>query len=90
MQPLQQLPKEAFGSVLIPAFLEQDIQHLAILIDGTPQLVALSINRDKHFVKIPRVTQPHLAVTQLRGEGRPKFQTPLTDRFVANGYPPLG
>jgi hypothetical protein len=90
VQPLQQFPKEALGGALVPALLDQDIQHLAILIDCTPQIVALAINRDKHFVEIPRVTQPPLAVTQLLGEGRPEFQTPLTDRLVADGDPTLG
>ena len=58
LQPFQQLAKEVFGGVFIQPFLRQDIQHLSILIDRTPQLVALSTNWDKHFVEELRVTPP--------------------------------
>ena len=90
MQPLQQLTKEALGSTLVPTLLDKDIQHLAILIDRAPQIVALSVHRDKHFVEMPRVPRSPLAMPQLPRKLLPKFPTPLADRLVADGDPTLG
>jgi len=90
VQPLQQLTKEALGSALIPALLDKDIQHVSILIDRAPQIMALSVNCDKHFVEMPRVPQPPLAMPQLSRKLLTKLQTPLADRLIAHCDPTLG
>ena len=35
--PLEQLAKEPRGGVAIPAGLEEDVDHLAILVEGSPE-----------------------------------------------------
>jgi hypothetical protein len=90
VQSLQQFTKETLGGALVPPLLDKDIQHLAVLIHGPPQIVTLPSDGDKDLIHIPRVPWTPLAMTQLLGERRPEFQAPLTDCFVADGYPPLG
>jgi hypothetical protein len=63
LQPFQRLAQEACRSVFVPPFLHQDIQDLAILINRAPQIVALSINCDKHLVDVPHVAQLPLAMS---------------------------
>jgi hypothetical protein len=44
-QALEQLPEECLGGVLVPSTLDQDIQDVAVLIHGTPQIVPFAVNR---------------------------------------------
>jgi hypothetical protein len=90
VQPFQQLAKEALGGALVSVLLDKDIQHVSVLIHGPPQIVTLPSDGNEYLVQIPRVPWTPVAMTQLLGEGRPEFQAPLTDRFVADGYLPLG
>ncbi len=53
--PLEKLAKEPRGGVAIPAGLEQDVDDLAILVDGPPQVLTLVADRHKEFVQMPRV-----------------------------------
>ena len=53
--PLEQLAKEPRGGVAIPAGLEQDVDDLAVLVDGPPEVLTLATNRHKEFVQMPRV-----------------------------------
>jgi hypothetical protein len=51
----EQVTDEAFGRALMATTLHQNINHIAILIDGTPQLLVLFLKRDKHFVDVPHI-----------------------------------
>ena len=48
--------QEALGSSLIAPLLDQDVQHNAVLIDGSPQPVAPSADLQRHFVQMPLVS----------------------------------
>ena len=50
-----QATEKPFSCPLVAAPLYQDINHIAVLIDGTPQILPLPLNRNKHFVDVPRV-----------------------------------
>src|SRR5919202_6605816 len=45
LQALEQLAKELLRRVLVAAALHQDIQHVVVLVDSTPQVMALAIDR---------------------------------------------
>jgi len=47
--------KEAGRGFRIPSFLEQDIEYLAILINGTVQIVLLPVDPDKDFINEPPI-----------------------------------
>ena len=48
--PLEQLAEEPHGGVAISAPLEQNVDDLAIVIDGQPQVPALTADRYEQFV----------------------------------------
>ena len=46
---------------LVATRLNQDIDHVTILIDGTPKILPLTLDRDEDFVEMPRVDQTALS-----------------------------
>ena len=64
---LQQLPKEPPCRTPGPTGLDKDIDHIAVLIHRTPQILALPIDRDEDLVQIPCVAQATLASFQTTG-----------------------
>ena len=55
---LQQLSKEPDRRSSIPSRLDEDVQHVAILIHGSPQVLFPAIDRHEELVEMPRVAQP--------------------------------
>jgi hypothetical protein len=54
---LQQLAKEAFGDTTIPSGLDQNIDGVSLLIDGSPQVDLLTLDLDEHQIEIPRIAE---------------------------------
>ena len=52
----EETAKEAHGRFLVASPLHQDINRVAVLINRTPQILALPLNGDKDFVQIPGIT----------------------------------
>ena len=59
--PLQQLSKKALGRTLIATQLNEDIDHITILINGTPEILPSTLDSDEHLVQVPCVAQATLA-----------------------------
>ena len=53
LQALQQLTEETLGRLLVPATLHQDVQNVAILIHGSPQIMILAIDLDEYLIEMP-------------------------------------
>jgi len=49
----QQLTEEALGSALVLAALHEDIQHVAVLVDGAPKILTLALNRHRNLIEEP-------------------------------------
>jgi hypothetical protein len=49
-QALQQLAKEALGRFLVAATLHQHIEHVAVLINGPPEIVQFASDADKYLI----------------------------------------
>jgi hypothetical protein len=81
------LAEELFRSRLIPAALHQDIKDVAVLIDGTPEIVACAVDPDKHLVQVPCVPRSRTSASPLIGILLHELQTPLTDRFLRHNDP---
>ena len=60
---LQQLAKKACGSPAVAPRLDEDIEDVAIVIDGTPEIVPPSLDGDEDLVQVPGVAQPALCVS---------------------------
>ena len=54
---LQQLTEEAFGGAGVSPSMNQDIKHITVLINGTPEILSSTLDRDEDFVEMPRVAQ---------------------------------
>jgi hypothetical protein len=87
--PFQQVTKETSGSRPISAGLDQNIDNLPVLIDGTPKVVAFTANGDKNLIHIPRISQATAAPFQCTGIGWTEFGAPLSDCFVRNRDTPF-
>jgi hypothetical protein len=70
-QALEELAKKPFSSLLIAPALHQDVECMAVLIDSTPEVMMLALDREHDFVKMPlvatlRLTSARLCCTNLR------------------------
>ena len=82
-QTLQQLAKEALDRFLVAAALDQPIEHVAMLINGSPEVVPFASIADKHFVQELLVTGFRPPLEGLGGSPS-EAQAPLADGLVAD------
>ena len=80
----QDSTKEAFSGSTISTLGNQNIDHVPILIDCSPQVVALASDLYEQFIDVPDVAEPSLFSAQRSGVGRSEFLTPVSDRFVGD------
>jgi hypothetical protein len=81
--PLEQLAKEPRGGVAIPAGLEQDVDDLAILVDGPPEVLTLAayqrlswlVIRGLLLLSLALSATPEAAVWALASSSRPATTT---------------
>ena len=76
--------KEAFGGSTISTFGNKNIYHVSILIDGPPQIAALTLDGDEEFIDVPNAAESSLFPTQSSRVGRSEFLTPVSDCFVGD------
>ncbi len=87
--PFQQLAEEPLGRPGVSPLLDQDIDHIPILVDSTPKIVALPVDRDENLVQEPGVTQlAALASRPARVLGA-ELGTPTPDRLIRNNHSAL-
>src|SRR5262245_7373947 len=90
LQPLKQLAKELLRRVLVAAALHQNVEDVVVLVDSAPQVMALPVDRQKHFIQVPLVAWLRASMLQLIRLVLPKFQTPLADgrmgHLASTGY----
>jgi hypothetical protein len=87
LAPFEELAEEPLGSRFIPASLHQNIEHMALLIHGPPEIMPLPMNREKHFIQVPFIPRLRPSETELIGLGLPKLAAPFPDRFVGHHHP---
>ena len=54
---LQHLAEESYGRPAIASRLDEDVEEVAVLVHGSPDITALPLNRREDFVQIPGVPQ---------------------------------
>src|ERR1700719_1783223 len=64
---LQQLPEQPLGSLLVASALDQDVEHDAGLVHGSPQPMPHPGNLKRDLIKMPFVADPRPATTDLVG-----------------------
>ena len=82
---LEQLAKEPHGGVAIPVRLEQDVDDLAVLVDGAPEVLTLATNRHEEFVEMPRVADRPGPMPEPPGVREAEGLAPVPNGFVRDG-----
>ena len=86
----QHLSKETPRCLRVLALLDEDLDEITILVDGTPEISALTLDRDDDFVEKPSITPQSHPLLDLMGIIGSKSSAPLTDSFVGDGYTSFG
>src|SRR5262245_33034837 len=76
LQPLEQLTEKLLRRLFVAAPLHEDIEDIVVLVDRAPEVMALTINREKYLIQVPLVTWLGASVLQLIGIILPKLETP--------------
>src|SRR3981081_231377 len=84
LKALQQPSKEVLRGFGVSPWLNQDVEHNAVLIHGTPKIVLHTLDPDEHLVHVPLVSRPWSAASQAAREGLAKLLAPLTNRLIGD------
>jgi hypothetical protein len=83
----QQLPEKTGGRPPIAPRLDKDVDDIAVLVHGTPQILLPPLDLHEHFVQIPGVAH---AAPQPPRVVEPERQTPVPNSLVGDGDAALG
>jgi len=64
--------------------LDQDIQDVAILVHGSPQIMVFAIHLDEHLIEVPLISGSRTSSTQLISVCLAELEAPFSDRFIGN------
>jgi hypothetical protein len=82
LTPFEQFAKKLLGRLPVPPALHQDIQHMPLLINCTPEVVKFAVDFEKYLIEMPLVAGLWSAASQLIGRVLPESMTPLTDCLI--------
>jgi hypothetical protein len=54
----QEFSKESFCGVLITMRLDQNVDDVAVLIHGTPQILLLGVDPNEDLIQVPAIAEP--------------------------------
>jgi hypothetical protein len=78
-----------FGRPAIAPGLEENVDHAAVLVDGSPEILLAPVDVHEQFVQVPCVTQASLPAPEDPGVRGTEPPTPLPNRLVGDGDAPL-
>ncbi len=84
----QQLTEETFSRTPIATQLDEDVDHITVLVDGAPEIVLLTPNVHEEFIQVPRIAQPTSATLERTSVLGAELQTPQSDGLVSDDDPP--
>jgi hypothetical protein len=87
LQPCQQPPEEALGSIGIAPVLNKDVEHNAVLIHGTPEIVLHALDPDEHLVEMPLVPRSRTPAAQVVGKALAEFPAPAPHSLIGDTTP---
>ncbi len=80
----EQLPEQYQGSLLVATFLDQDVEHLALVVDGAPQPHAPAADLADHLVEAPATGGRWPGAPEILGVEPAELQRPGADRLIAD------
>src|SRR6266851_1843209 len=87
-QTLEELAEKLLRRLLVPAALDENIQDVAVLINGAPEIVTLLVDRDEYLVQVPLVARPGTPTPELIRVLLAELATPCAHGFVRHDHPP--
>jgi multiple sugar transport system substrate-binding protein len=87
---LEKLAHQPQRRPAVAAALNQHVEHLALVIDGSPEIHPLAGDPHHHLVQMPSVAWPRATPAQPSGNHRSELQHPTPHRFVGEFEPTLG
>jgi hypothetical protein len=87
---LQKLSKEAFRCTTVASRLDEEIDHVAVLIDGPPQILSLTVDRDEDLVPAPCISESTLSSFQTPDIVETKLRAPPANGLIGHDDPSLG
>src|SRR4029079_1075347 len=83
---LEEFAEEPLGGLGVPARWDQDVEDVAVLVDGPPQILPTAVDRQQHLVEVPLVAGSGLAAAQAGRVDGSELGTPLPDRLVRDDH----
>ncbi len=76
----QELTKEPLGGLPISSLLQQNVDRVSVLVDGSPEVVSNPTDRDEEFIEMPNIPKSTLFFPQSSCVDRPELATPVPTR----------
>ena len=83
-QALEQSAEELLGGHRVSARLDQNVEHVAGLVDRAPQVPLCAVDLDEHRIQVPFVAQPPTTTAQLVRVLLPEPVAPGPDRLLGH------
>ena len=86
---LQQFTHQLQCRPFVALRLNQDVEHLTVLVDRSPQIQPATADQDVHFVQMPLWMCPWAPASQTSRDRRAELLYPSPDSFVGDLDPPF-
>src|SRR4029077_11280489 len=86
----EQLAHQLDGRRAVSTTLDQDLEDLALVVDGTPQIHVLARDPHDHFVEMPAIARSRTAPSQTSSDRRSEFEHPTANALVGDVETALG
>ncbi len=81
---LKQLSQQSPRRSSAASSLDQEVEHLAFVIDRPPEPVFSITDLDDHLVEMPARARAWAATSKIAGDQAPELQKPAPDRLIRN------
>ena len=83
-KPVEQSAEEFLCGHRVSARLDQNVEHVAVLVDRAPQVPLCAVDLDEHLIEVPFITRPRTTTAQLARVLLPEPLAPGPDRLIGH------
>ena len=88
--PSEKLAHQSQRRPAVAATLDQHVEDLAFVVDGTPEVHPLAGDPNNHLVQVPSIARPRATLAQPSRDRGTELQHPAPHRFVGDVKPSFG
>ena len=81
---VEQFPGQLQRCSLVPTFLDQDVEDLALVVDGAPQVHPLAAKLHDHLIQMPAARRPGSRSAKVLGVEPAELERPAPDCLVTD------